>query len=44
MLHERINTLKIHNELDKLDYVEKKKYVDNLYAGKEEQNKVKKVT
>lgn len=42
MLHERINTLKIHNELDKLDYVEKKKYVDNLYAGKEEQNKVKK--
>lgn len=42
MLHERINTLKIHNELDKLDYAEKKKYVDNLYAGKEEQNKVKK--
>lgn len=42
MLHERINTLKIHNELDKLDYTEKKKYVDNLYAGKQEQNKVKK--
>lgn len=42
MLHERINTLKIHNELDKLDYSEKKKYVDNLYAGKKEQNKVKK--
>lgn len=42
MLHERINTLKIHNELDKLDYIEKKKYVDNLYAGKKEQNKVKK--
>ena len=42
MLHERINTLKIHNELDKLDYIEKKKYVDNLYAGKREQNKVKK--
>mgnify|MGYP003159606236 CR=1 FL=1 len=42
MLHERINTLKIHNELDKLDYAEKKKYVDNLYAGKKEQNKVKK--
>jgi DNA (cytosine-5)-methyltransferase 1 len=42
MLHERINTLKIHNELDKLDYAEKKKYVDNLYAGKKEQNRVKK--
>lgn len=42
MLRERINTLKIHNELDKLDYAEKKKYVDNLYAGKKEQNKVKK--
>ena len=24
MLHERINTLKIHNELEKLDYAEKK--------------------
>lgn len=42
MLHERINTLKIHNELNKLDYIEKKKYVDNLYARKKEQNKVKK--
>lgn len=43
MVHERINTLKIHNELDKIeDYTEKKKYVDNLYKGKEEQNKVKK--
>lgn len=42
MLHERINTMKIHNELDKLDYADKKKYVDNLYAGKKEQNKVKK--
>lgn len=43
MVHERINTLKIHNELDKIkDYAEKKKYVDNLYNGKEEQNKVKK--
>lgn len=42
MLHERINTLKIHNELDKIsDYTEKKKYVDALYAGKESQNKVK---
>ena len=42
MLHERINTLKIHKELDKLDYKSKKKYVDNLYASKKEQNKVKK--
>ena len=43
MLHERINTLKIHNDLKELkDYKEKKKYVDALYAGKEEQNKVKK--
>lgn len=42
MLHERINTLKIHNELSKINYAEKKKYVDNLYATKEEQNKVKK--
>lgn len=42
MLHERINTLKIHNELEKLNYAEKKKYVDNLYTGKEDQNKVKK--
>ena len=42
MLHERINTLKIHKELDKLDYTDKKKYVDNLYASKKEQNKVKK--
>lgn len=42
MLHERINTLKIHKELDKLDYKDKKKYVDNLYSSKKEQNKVKK--
>ena len=42
MLHERINTLKIHNELDKLDYREQKKYVDNLYSTRKEQNKVKK--
>lgn len=42
MLHERVNTLKIHNELEKLDYEEQKRYVDNLYAGKEQQNKVKK--
>ena len=42
MLHERINTLKIHNELKKMDYVSQKKYVDNLYSSKKEQNKVKK--
>ena len=42
MLHERINTLKIHKELEKLDYKDKKKYVDNLYSNKKEQNKVKK--
>ena len=42
MLHERINTLKIYKELDKLDYKDRKKYVDNLYASKKEQNKVKK--
>lgn len=42
MLHERINTLKIHKELDKLDYKDRKKYVDSLYASKKEQNKVKK--
>lgn len=42
MLHERINTLKIHKELNKLDYKDRKKYVDNLYASKKEQNKVKK--
>ncbi len=43
MLHERINTLKIHNDLEELkDYKDKKKYVDSLYAGKEDQNKVKK--
>lgn len=42
MLHERINTLKIHKELEKLNYEDKKKYVDNLYSSKKEQNKVKK--
>lgn len=42
MLHERINTFHITKELDSIeDYEEKKKYVDNLYAGKESQNKVK---
>ncbi|WP_141604614.1 DNA cytosine methyltransferase [Terrilactibacillus laevilacticus] len=42
MLHERINTFHITKELDSIeDYEEKKKYIDNLYAGKESQNKVK---
>lgn len=42
MLHERINTLKIHNELSMLEnYDDKKKYVDSLYKEKESQNKVK---
>lgn len=43
MLHERINTLKIKNDLAKInDYAEKKKYVDDLYKDKENQNQVKK--
>lgn len=42
MLHEKINTLKIHKELEKLNYKDKKIYVDNLYSNKKEQNKVKK--
>ena len=42
MLHEKINSLHILRELAKLDnYAEKKAYVDNLYRGKESQNKVK---
>ncbi len=42
MLHERINTQKIHKELENMkNYSDKKKYVDNLYKGKESQNKVK---
>lgn len=42
MLHEKINSLHIIRELAQIDsYAEKKKYVDNLYAGKEKQNKVK---
>ncbi len=41
MIFELIQTLKIHNDLNSLsDYTEKKKYVDELYAGKETQNKV----
>lgn len=43
MLHEKINTFYILKELDKIkDYKKKKEYVDNLYKGKESQNKVKK--
>ena len=43
MLHERINTLRIKNDLAKInDYAEKKKYVDDLYKDKENQNQVKK--
>lgn len=42
MLHEKINTLHILQELAGIDdYAEKKKYVDRLYSGKESQNKVK---
>jgi len=42
MLHEKIYTLEIHRDLDELEnYDEKKAYVDNLYKGKESQNKVK---
>lgn len=42
MLHEKINSLHILRELAQIeDYSEKKKYVDNLYHGKETQNKVR---
>ncbi len=42
MLHEKINSLHILRELAQMDdYSEKKKYVDELYRGKELQNKVK---
>lgn len=42
MLHEKIHTLEINEELSKLDtYDEKKAYIDSLYADKESQNKVK---
>lgn len=42
MLNERISSLEIHNDLSKIDnYTEKKKYVDNLYKGKEKSNFVK---
>lgn len=42
MLHEKIQSLQILNELNSIeDYSEKKAFVDNLYKGKESQNKVK---
>lgn len=41
MLNERIATLTIHDDLSKIDdFYLKKQYVDNLYLGKEKQNKV----
>lgn len=43
MLHERINTYKIKNELYKIeDFGKKKFYIDNLYKSKDSQNKVMK--
>ena len=43
MLHQKIETLKIISDLSKIDeYKEKKKYIDNLYKGKESSNFVKK--
>lgn len=43
MLHEKINSFRVLKELSKIEsYEEKKKYVDSLYKGKEESNKVKK--
>ena len=43
-LHEKINYLEVQKELDDLgeDWTARKKYVDNLYAGMEKRNKVKK--
>lgn len=42
MLHEKIETLRIHNDLAKINtYKEKKEYVDNLYKGKEKSNFVR---
>jgi len=42
MLHEKIHTLEINEELSKLEtYDDKKAYIDSLYADKESQNKVK---
>lgn len=43
MLHEKINSFHILKELAQIEnYSDKKKYVDDLYKGKEAQNKVKK--
>lgn len=43
MLHEKLETLKILSDLSNIkDYKEKKKYVDNLYKGKDGSNFVKK--
>jgi len=42
MLFERIKTIQIHIELDKLKtFSEKKKYIDNLYSDRKSQNRVK---
>lgn len=42
MIYERFNTEKIHEELARIDdYCLKKAYIDNLYAAKEKQNKVR---
>lgn len=43
-LHEKINYLGVQRELEKMgnDWKAKKKYVDNLYKGLENRNKVKK--
>lgn len=43
MIHDKLFYLDINIELSRLeDYKSRKKFVDNLYAGKESQNKVKK--
>lgn len=42
MLHEKIETLHVHNDLSQIEsYQEKKIYVDNLYKGKEKSNFVR---
>ncbi|WP_127836657.1 DNA cytosine methyltransferase [Clostridium prolinivorans] len=42
MLHEKINTFYILKELSSIEsYEDKKRYVDKLYEGRENQNKVK---
>ena len=43
MLHEKINSFRILKKLSNINsYEDKKKYVDSLYKGKNESNKVKK--